>query len=337
MPTKLDQSTTASRKALALFGLLLFSRRAHSLKQLAEQLCCSRQTILRLMEEITQTNICCIKKWQEGGQSWYQAESPQARPNVTLSQEELTQLLLCRDFVRHMLPEGHQHYLHNATAKATYFTEKNAIIPDLQTPLGQGAVKGSIDFSPFEKVLEILTQARSSLQVVELEYLARLRTEPKQHAFVPMRFVSYHDGLYVRGWRVTDKGTPEILSPMMLAVQRIRDIWPTRRILPKDVVISQPFPPESEHFGVAAQASPFTVQVRFFPPSTVYIQERQWSAGQSIEALPDGSVILTFTAQSELEVVKWVLSFGQEAELLAPEHLRSRAALELSVASNRYT
>ncbi|MEG6501464.1 MULTISPECIES: hypothetical protein [unclassified Desulfovibrio] len=70
MPIKLDQSATASRKALALFGLLLFGRRAYSLKQLAESLGCSRQTVLRLMEEVVHTNICRIKSWKEGGQNW---------------------------------------------------------------------------------------------------------------------------------------------------------------------------------------------------------------------------------------------------------------------------
>lgn len=335
MPTKLDQSATASRKALALFGLLLFGRRAYSLKQLAESLGCSRQTVLRLMEEVMHTNICRIRHWKDAGQNWYQAETPQTRPNVALTSEEMTQLLLCRDFVRHLLPQAHQHHLDRAAAKAACLVEAAArCSPGVQS--GQGAVKGAIDFTPFEKAIEVLAQARSELQVVDLEYLARQRLEPKMHAFVPMRFVSYHDGLYVRGWRVSDKGAVEILSPMMLAVQRIRDIWPTRRLLPRELSEATPFPPESEFFGVAAQLEPFTAQVRFFPPGTVYVRERQWSKDQRIEELDDGSFILTFSARSDLELVKWVLSFGQEAELLAPEHLRQQVAQEIAVAGGRY-
>lgn len=336
MPIKLDQSATASRKALALFGLLLFGRRAYSLKQLAESLGCSRQTVLRLMEEVVHTNICRIKSWKEGGQNWYQAEASSARPNVALTAEELNQLLLCRDFMRHLLPASHQHCLDSATSKAACFVESAAqsCVPDTQA--GQSAIKGAIDFSPFEKAIEILAQARPAMQVVELEYLARQRTEPKTHAFVPMRFVSYHDGLYVRGWRVNDKGTVKILSPMMLAVQRIRSIWPTRRVLSKEVSDATPFPSEAEFFGVAAQMEPFTAKVRFYPPSTVYVRERQWSKDQQIEDLDDGSFILTFSARSDLELVKWVLSFGQEAELLVPTHLREQVAQEIAIAGKRY-
>jgi predicted DNA-binding transcriptional regulator YafY len=47
--------------------------------------------------------------------------------------------------------------------------------------------------------------------------------------------------------------------------------------------------------------------------------------------------VLTFQAQSELEVVKWILSFGREAELLRPAHLRERVREELADALGYYS
>ena len=74
MSSKIDQLSTASKKALSLFGILLFTQKAYSLKQIAKKLNCSRQTVLRLIEEIELTQICRIKKWTSERQNWYQAE-----------------------------------------------------------------------------------------------------------------------------------------------------------------------------------------------------------------------------------------------------------------------
>ncbi|MCL1822351.1 MAG: WYL domain-containing protein, partial [Prolixibacteraceae bacterium] len=53
-----------------------------------------------------------------------------------------------------------------------------------------------------------------------------------------------------------------------------------------------------------------------------YVEERTWSADQNFERQPDGSLILTFQARSHLEVLSWVLGFGAQAEVLAPDWLR---------------
>lgn len=112
----------------------------------------------------------------------------------------------------------------------------------------------------------------------------------------------------------------------------------TRRILPQAAQRSlPPLPaPEGEHFGVAATDTPFAVRVRFLPSAAAYVAERRWSAGQTLSKQEDGSVILDFSARSAMEVVKWVLGFGREAELLAPEHLRERVRQELHDSLERY-
>ena len=84
------------------------------------------------------------------------------------------------------------------------------------------------------------------------------------------------------------------------------------------------------------EKNPFQVRIKFILPASDYICERHWSSGQKIEAFPDGSIILTITAQSDMEVIKWVLSYGKEATLLEPEHLRKRIVEELNYTTERY-
>ena len=67
---------------------------------------------------------------------------------------------------------------------------------------------------------------------------------------------------------------------------------------------------------------PFRVRVSFSADAAAYVQERTWSEDQTISPTPEGGIILEFTATSWPEVISWVLSFGPEASLLAPEDLR---------------
>lgn len=335
MPKKLSlSSTSSSRKALALFGLLLFSNHSFSLKQLPEQLECSRQTILRLLEEIELTNTIRIKKWKEGMENYYQVEQPAKQAHLSFTEEELTQLLLCRDFTAHILPENQRALLNLATGKAGQFIEKKENIPS--HTLGQGAAKGIVDCVNGDEVLDLLLTAKQTMQVLEIEYLARLRAEPKLHAFVPARIVAYHDGLYVRGWKVTDKGTVNVSSLMTLALQRIQKIWPTRRTLPAKLAAAYPIPLENKVFGVAHDKAPFEVGVTFYPPASVFVKERIWSYNQRIEEHEDSSITLHFTSCSEMEVVKWVLGFGREARLLYPAHLSESVHKELQDSLKNY-
>ena len=52
MPKKLDPYASSAQKVLGLYSLLLFTGRSYSLGQLAGLFSCSKQTVLRMMEQI---------------------------------------------------------------------------------------------------------------------------------------------------------------------------------------------------------------------------------------------------------------------------------------------
>ena len=339
MPPRRDQHGNASRKTLSLFSLLLFTGKEYSLAQLAEMLQCSRQTVMRMVEQIERSGEGVIEKRQQGGQNLYRIRTPRQKPRVALQPEEIAHLVLCRDMLTHVLPQGVLDAVQKATHKASTLLEDFDSRQQALAPLAQAEAKGHIDYTPFEALLESLTRAIRKRQVLEILYQSPKRSEPKVHEMVPVRIVAYHESLYVRGWRVTDKGTPQIVSPTMLALHRMQSLTPTRRTLPEDAQTDLPpldSPQDGEHFGVAATDAPFSVRVRFLPPAAAYVAERRWSAQQTLSRHEDGTVELEFTARSTMEVVKWVLGFGCEAQLLAPEHLRQRVRAELVKAAAFY-
>ncbi len=76
------------------------------------------------------------------------------------------------------------------------------------------------------------------------------------------------------------------------------------------------------HFGVHWAPGEIRVRIRFDASVADYVKERRWHPSQEIEELEDGSLILAMTVNHLLELKRWVLSWGDAAEVLDPEELR---------------
>jgi len=106
----------------------------------------------------------------------------------------------------------------------------------------------------------------------------------------------------------------------ILAVDRIQ------RISVTDEVFEEPtdFDPEAVlgHTFDLTLGDPVTAVIHFSPSAARRVRNRRWSATQEIEEHDDGSLTLTIETSGRDDVVRWVLSFGSEAELLEPVELR---------------
>jgi predicted DNA-binding transcriptional regulator YafY len=79
------------------------------------------------------------------------------------------------------------------------------------------------------------------------------------------------------------------------------------------------------------------VVIRFAPQAARYIREKHWHDTQQFEELGDGSLILRLQTGGLGEVKRWVLQYGGDAEVLAPENLREACKKEISVMTRIYT
>ena len=71
-----------------------------------------------------------------------------------------------------------------------------------------------------------------------------------------------------------------------------------------------------------------TVRVVFARGLARYIRERVWHPSQKLRDLPDGRLEMTLHVADTLEVRRWLLGFGIEAEVVAPEGLRDALRAE---------
>jgi len=72
------------------------------------------------------------------------------------------------------------------------------------------------------------------------------------------------------------------------------------------------------HFGVHWSDNEYHVEIRFAREVAGYIRERRWHPTQRLDDNPDGSVTLSLTVNHLLELKRWVLSWGDTAQVLAP-------------------
>ena len=84
----------------------------------------------------------------------------------------------------------------------------------------------------------------------------------------------------------------------------------------------------SEHFGRAWSMIPegrlYNVKVRFLPEVAHSVAEVQWHSTQTVSFEEDGSVIIEFRVDGLDEIIWWILSYGDRAQVLAPRVLRQK-------------
>jgi predicted DNA-binding transcriptional regulator YafY len=73
------------------------------------------------------------------------------------------------------------------------------------------------------------------------------------------------------------------------------------------------------HFGVHWSNNEINVKIRFNNRVADYIHERKWHPSQEIVECENNDVILSLTVNHLLELKRWILSWGEDAQVLEPD------------------
>jgi predicted DNA-binding transcriptional regulator YafY len=223
MPPKIDTDATSARKTLLLFTLLFFSGKRHYLPELASRLKCSKATVLRLMRGIEEAGIVSIDTGIIDRTRWYQMIAlPAGAPNISLSRDEIEKLALCRDLLEHLLPDSIERIVADGITKVAVLMNHAQERASATAPKAVRMARGRIDYNPFQGHIDCLMKAVSSHTVCAVTYKTPGK-DPRVFELVPMRLMVDGDALNIEGWRVTEKGTPEIRFATTLAIHRIQD------------------------------------------------------------------------------------------------------------------
>jgi hypothetical protein len=210
---------------------------------------CSKQTVLRLIDDIRRSYGVEIEETVRERNKFYRLRRPgSVPPALALTGGEMSVLFMCQAFARHLL--GETMFEEAATA-----IEKNRAI----AAAGGGGIErhvtsfrpGSIDYTPHEKVIRTLLRAMETGTVCEVVYRSLPSSRAKRFLVMPLKIFSHNDTIYLSARYAGKPGGPPAAREYdpLLAVHRVREVTMTDRsfVYPRDYNFEEIY---NRNFGI---------------------------------------------------------------------------------------
>jgi proteasome accessory factor B len=199
-----------------------------------------------------------------------------------------------------------------------------------------GILSGRPRDEAFSRHVHVLTRAWAERRVVNLDYdpprqsrygpgSERRRAVVRPYLIEPS--LQTH-ALYLMGWDETRQGI------RTFKIERIRDVALTTRTFE---------PPEGgieaslgKAWDIIADQDEVEVVLRFAPTIAGRVGEATWHPTQQVRREADGSLTWQATVSGTIEIRLWILSWGDEVEVLAPDALRDDVRATWRRAADQY-
>ncbi len=308
---------------------LIEARHGVTLEELAEESGVTRRTIHRDLAAIQEAGYPLISEWLNGRKTYRFLTRFKDVPPINFTLQELMTLSLFRSQIDTLKDTPFSDDIE------AIFRKVNSVLPPryaahmeriarVSLPLLQGG-------RDYGRVAEQLKQLREALLYqyrVTMTYRARGEGEPVSYQVDPYTLIFYKGGLYLLGYAHNRQAL------RTFALERIETVTAGRERfeLPEDY---RPEEQLGQAFGIVEER-PLAVKVLFAPEVAYMVRERLWHPSQKISESAGGGVQLEFTAGGRMEIIAWVLSYGQYAELLEPAELRDELCSIIAALGKTY-
>ena len=298
---------------------LIEARHGISAVELAQETGVDRRTVLRDLTAIQEAGYPLISDWQDGQKLYRFLTRFKDVPPISFTLQELMTLSLLRS----------QLDLLNGTPfleeMQSVFRKVNSVLPprlaahmERIAQVSHPLLQGKRDYSRSAESLQLIRTALLYQQSITIHYHPAGRSEPESYRIDPYTLLFQKGGIYLFGF------AHERQALRTFAIERITAVQPgkERFQIPEGFQTGQAL---GEAFGIVA-GPPMEVEIRFAAGIAHAIRDRVWHVSQQIHEEADGSLRLCFRAGGRMEILSWLLSYGAQAELLAPEDLRAELA-----------
>lgn len=295
---------------------ILEARYGATVDELAEECQVTRRTVFRDLQAIGDAGYPLVREREPDGRVLYRFITGFKQiPPITFSLEELMTLYLCRGQLAFLQGTPFQEDL-----DAIFGRIRSSLPPRSVAHLERIAEAAAPRFQgvrDYRDKGEILQRLREALL---FQYRCRIlyappRRAPEEYPFDPYTLLFYKDSLYLGGFAHNRNAL------RLFLVDRLKRVTVTRERfdVPGDFKVADL---TGSAFGLIDEA-PMAVRVRFAPEVAHLIQERTWHPTQTLEQETDGSLLLSFIAGGEREILSWLYSFLPHVDVLEPEPLRT--------------
>ena len=246
-------------------------------------------------------------------------------PVPMISEEEIISLVIARRLSVTIPDERRKQQLNS-------FFENLAAYFDLDLPgMGKKISLKNVRYSRvapgvFDAVLKGLNRGKK----LDIAYRSVYTKESSQRIINPLHLVLYMGSWHIIAYCEMRKGVRDF------ALSRIRTV----EILDDDIdahlkSLDIKGEIDSAH-GIFFEGKKEKVVLRFNEKISDYVREQVWFPGQTMTGKADGEVTLSFFVTAFPEVVREVLSFGSDAEVLEPPALREIIKDHIKKLSRKY-
>jgi len=300
--------------------LLSEAGRAFSVKELSDQVGCSKSTVERDLATIGSLFALVEEEAGKVKRRYRIAQRIRALNFITVGSMELLALHAAAKSLGNLAGTAIHRDLLDTAAKIRGFLapQRNGGLDRLPAVF-RSHLRGYVNYENHGQDIDDLITAIAQRRVCRVTYKSPWHDSPKSVSVEPLHIVQ-HDGALYLFCRV-----PHREGLTTLAIHRIVSVTVSRERfggrLPNVKAIAQRAFGIFEHPGEEQD-----VEVLFSEDFAWRIEERTYHPNESKERLEDGRLRYRIRTSAKWEVIPWVLKFGGEAELVHPIEWRSELA-----------
>lgn len=258
----------------------------------------------------------------------YRVRRPERLPRLDLNVQEARALLIASRLFLRYSDEVDLHAT-NALAKL------GRILPDAVRPHVQAAAEAlaTRPLRPeFTNVMATVTEAWANGRTLRISYRSAGRQRPKDVEVQPYFIEPSAAGFstYLIGYSKTHGGIRTFKVERIVSAEKL----PEHFDLPVDVKLDELL---ASAWGIWWAGDGVQVRMRFSRDVAWRVRESRWHPSQQLDEQPDGGVVLTVHVPDTTEIGRWIRSWGDTVEVLAPQSLRDELRDEAVRLARQYT
>lgn len=306
---------------------LIQSRGRWTRRSIAEELNCSERTVYRDLDVL---KFAGVPYYDEGDQHFLRVRPDYRFPAVSLNNDEVLGLSMANSITRAAgmdISPGAGPVARKLAAISSEATQE--LIDDAMRLVAVLDLKMA-DHSRHHEAIRTVQWA-----LIRQKQISGLYESPYESAAVRLRLHPYRLCLIKNAWYVVARQSDET-APKTFRVARFKAL----RMLDDSAAVPEEFDLR-KYFGnawaVYRGESSHEVQLLFQSPASRIVTETVWHHTQRATVHKNGSVMISFVVDGLNELLRWLLSWAGQVQVLAPDELRElfvntmRTSIEMNV------
>jgi len=313
-----------------IIQLLISYRMGKSAADLADELEYGVRTVYRDLEAIQGAGFPIYNERLEGKSLWSVLDTVKHQIPIPFTLTELMALYFSSDMLKVFRNTAFYDSLESLfkKIKTTLPPESIKYLKNVEQTLQVG-LKPYKEYSKFKEIINRVNEAAINKKPIEIVYYTQSRKKESKRKIDPYRIWFFNGTFYMIGLCHVRN------EVRIFALDRIKMLSQTEESfeIPEDFDLEDFMSPS---FGVF-QGEPTKVKIWFSADIAGYIKEKVWHESQEIHSQDDGSIIFEAEVAGTDEIKFWVMSWGSQAEVLAPKILRDEIRTEAAAMLSHYS